>query len=189
MRICLALAFSMLVVGATSSIGCSDPVPLIPRGAWSLTFQDTGSECTVAGHNAAVGQVEADGELELKANGTDDAEVSCEVKTAGGGYAVSGKVRFKGQYLSLNVAEVKKDATFEEPATGHVEFQTGQTAKIYRSDECIIYFVDDQLVDKGKVWGSFQCAAVQGPNDSICAVQQGYFAFENCVGSETEEGA
>jgi hypothetical protein len=182
---CLVLALPILAGAALC--GCEDPVPLIPRGAWSIQFQNTGAACDIQTHPAAVGTVESEGKLELKADASDGAEVSCEVKAAGGGYAVSGKVQFKGQYLSINVGELKKDATFEAPATGSVEFQTGQTAELYRGSGCIVYLTENQIVDKGKVWGSFQCELVTGPGDSECAIQQGYFAFENCVGSSTGE--
>lgn len=183
----LAFALPIVVVAAAfTGIGCSDPVPLIPRGAWSLTFQSPSSDCDVIGHNANAGTVEAKGKLELKADGSDGAEVACEVQASGGGYSVQGTVRSGGTYFDIDIGELKKAATFEEPSTGRIEFQTGTTVEIYRSDECIVYFVEKQLVDKGKVWASFQCASVTSGN-SECAVQQGYFAFENCIGTSTGE--
>lgn len=180
-----AMAFPLVVVAAAFSGACSDPVPLIPRGAWSLTFASTTAACEVSAHPAAVGKVAADGELELKADGSDEADVSCEVKASGGGFDVSGKVRFKGQYLSLQIPELKKGATADEPGVGEMEFVTGKTVEIYRGD-CNFYFVEDQLVDSGKVWATFQCPEVVA-GESQCGVQVGYIAFENCIGTSTEE--
>lgn len=180
-----ALAFPLLVVAVGFSGACSDPVPLIPRGAWSLTFQAPSAKCQVQGHNANVGTVGPSGDLELKADGSDKAVVTCEVKPSGGGYSVSGKVRVPGQSLTVDIPLLKKDQSFDDPATGDVDFLTGQTGDLY-SGECIFYFVKDQLIDKGKVWASFQCPEVVN-GDSVCAVQQGYIAFENCIGTATEE--
>lgn len=173
--------------GAVVFPGCGEEVPIIPRGAWYIEFQDSGSKCEVAYHKANVGTVGSKGELELKANGSDSADVACSVKASGGGYAVSGEVTYKGQYLSVEVANLKKDQTFEDPAKGRIELQTGTTAEAYSSSDCIVYFVDDQLVDKGKVWASFQCPEIVGPNASTCEIVQGYFAFELCDGTQTEE--
>jgi len=180
-----AMAFPLVVLAAAFSGACSDPVPLIPRGAWSLTFESSTAQCDVSAHPAAVGTVAAKGELDLKADGSDEADVSCEVKASGGGFDVSGKVRFKGQYLSLKIPELRKDATSDEPSVGEVEFVTGKTVEIYRGD-CNFYFVEDQLVDAGKVWGTFQCSEVLA-GESSCGVQVGYFAFENCIGTSTDE--
>ncbi len=184
----LALGFGSVVAGAAVVFpGCGEEVPIIPRGAWYIEFQDSGSKCEVAYHKANVGTVGSQGELELKANGSDSADVACSVKAAGGGYAVTGEVTYKGQYLGVEVANLKKDATFEAPATGRIDLQTGTTAEAYSSSDCIVYFVDDQLVDKGKVWASFQCPTIVGPNESTCEIVQGYFAFELCEGTQTEE--
>ena len=182
-------ASACLAIPAIAALGCSDPVPLIPRGAWSLTFQDTGSDCNVSNHPANVGTVGSDGEVEYKSNGTDNAEVECTVEPSGGAFAVSATVRFGGQYLSMNVPKLKSSATLEEPSTGSLEFATGKSVSIYGSDECIFYFVKDngQEISEGRVWGSFQCPAVSGEQGDVCAVQQGYFAFENCIGAATEE--
>jgi hypothetical protein len=184
----LVLAIPCLAAAALGSGACSDPVPLIPRGAWALTFQDPGADCNVATHNAAVGVVGSSGEIEYKSDGTDDAEVECTVEASGGAFSFSGRVRYKGQYLSISSDSLKGSATQDDPSTGSVQLQTVQSTDIYGSDECIFYFNGNgQTIEAGRVWGSFQCPAVVGGAGDTCVVQQGYFAFENCVGSAEEE--
>ena len=56
------------------------------------------------------------------------------------------------------------------------------------SSDCIVYFNDNgQSVESGRVWGSFQCPTIEGGAGDTCAIQQGFFAFENCIGGDTEE--
>lgn len=184
----LALALPCVAAAALFTGACSDPVPLIPRGAWYVAFQDPGAECNVANHQGQVGVVGSDGEIEYKADGTDDAEVECTVEPSGGAFAVTGRVRFKGQFFSISVGSLKADATLEEPSTGRVELQTVQSTDVYRSSECIVYLNGNgQTVESGRVWASFQCPAISGGAGDTCAIQQGFFAFENCIGGDTEE--
>lgn len=184
----LALALPCIAAAALVSGACSDPVPLIPRGAWFLVFQDTGVDCNVATHEGKVGEVGSSGEIEYKSDGTDEAEVECTVEPSGGAFAVSGRVSFKGQYFSVAVGSLKADATLDAPSTGTVELQTVTSTDVYQSSECIVYFNDNgQTVESGRVWASFQCPSVEGGAGDTCEVQQGFFAFENCIGGETED--
>lgn len=183
-----ALAFPCVAAAALFTGACSDPVPLIPRGAWYVAFQDPGAECNVANHQGQVGVVGSDGEIEYKADGTDDAEVECTVEPSGGAFAVSGRVRYKGQFFSISVESLKADATLDAPSTGSIELQTVQSTDVYRGSDCIVYFNDSgQTVESGRVWGSFQCPAISGGAGDTCSIQQGFFAFENCIGGDTEE--
>jgi len=186
------LASFCLAAAALASGACSEPVPLIPEGAWAVTFRDPGADCNVATHNSGVPAETAvgdSGEPELVVNGTEEAEVECEVSPSGGSFTFSGRVRYKGQYLSIRSSDLKAAATLDEPSTGTVEFQTVKTSAIYSSDACNLYFLPDsgQGIEAGNVWGSFQCPSVGGAAGDVCEVQQGYFAFENCLGSQTEE--
>ena len=184
----LALAVPCIAAAALFSGACSDPVPLIPRGAWFLVFQDTGAACNVETHNGEVGTVGAEGEIEYKTDGTDEAEVDCTVEPSGGAFAVNGRVRYKGQFFSIAVNSLKADATLDAPSTGTVQAQTVKSTDVYQSNECIVYFNDNgQSIESGRVWGSFQCPSVAGGAGDTCEIQQGYFAFENCVGGETED--
>lgn len=186
-----ALAFPCIAAAALGSGACSDPVPLIPRGAWAITFQDPGADCNVTGHNAAVPveeSVSSSGEIEYVADGTEEADVECTVEPSGGSFSFRGRLRYKGQYLSLTSSDLSATATLDEPSTGSIELQTVQSTRIYRSSECIFYFNDNgQTIESGRVWGSFQCPAITGGAGDVCAVQQGFFAFENCIGGSTEE--
>ncbi len=185
----LVLALPCLVALPLASGACSDPVPLIPRGAWAVTFQDPGGDCNVTGHNSSVGTVEAEGDIEYRTDGTEGAEIECTVEPSGGSFNFKGSVSYKGQYLSITADGLKAGATIDDPSAASVEFQTVQSTDIYRGSGCQIYFNENgQAVEEGKIWATFACTDIVGSQGDTCRLQLGYIAFENCVGAATEDG-
>lgn len=185
----LVLALPCLAALVLASGACSDPVPLIPQGAWAITFQDPGGTCNVTGHNANVGTVGSEGDIEYKTDGTDGAEIECTVEPSGGSFNFSGRVSFKGQYLSISASGLKAGATVDDPSSATLEFQTVQSSDIYRGSSCEIYFNENgQAVEEGKIWATFRCTEIVGNQGDTCSLQTSFVAFDNCVGAATEDG-
>jgi hypothetical protein len=179
LRLGIVFAFSLVAAGTSIAI---------PRGGYEVTYHDVPESDCGAEIDSGVGRVgstNADA-LALQADGSGDAEVSCNVKASGDGFAVSGFLRYSGQYLRVVIPELRTDATREAPSPGRIELQTQFTGDAQRSDDCIFYFVGDQLVDDGKVWATFECPAIPVA-DEDCAVHTVAFAWELCAGSANDD--
>ncbi len=169
---------------APFAAGCSDPPPLIPRGAWYVAFTDPPT-CGPGAENALVGIVTADARNELLDDGVDGTNVSCSVIDNGGSFGLQLSQSAKSKTLTISVGKLSPDATEDNPSKGTVVFFTPQTADSFTSSDCDFYFIDGtgQGVKSGEVWAAFKCAEIASGIDNICSIDIGYFAFENC---ETE---
>lgn len=171
---------TLVIVAAASfgAAGCSDPVPPIPEGGWSVAFQNPGGgDCNVNSHNEAVGTVTADQKSALIQDGT-DASVSCNVSAS----SVSGSVFQNVKNLDIQVSSISSDATVDNPATGLVSFTSPTTVNSFVSSAdapCIFYFGEGQGIQDGEVWLTFSCPDMVSEGQS-CRIQQGYAAFKNC---------
>ncbi len=178
----LAALSALVFINLTS---CSDTPPPTPRGGWGLSFQDTGAECLISSHNAAVGSVSPNKTDKLMSDLEDGASVVCSV-TGAGPFKVDAKASYKTSRLQIIINSIPADATEANPATGGVIFSSANTQGIvYGADAnepCVFYFQPgtSQAVSAGKIWVSFQCPKIVA-GMSMCAVAQGYAYFENCI--------
>lgn len=171
-------------VGLALLCGCSDPVPPTPRGAFTVSFVDTGVDCQHAGHNTQVGQVGPDNKDKVVVDGTENAEIDCEVHDAGGGkFNVSGSASQADKSINIIVNGITAGATEMAPAKGGISYVSANTVDAYLTSQdnlCDFYFVPPrQGIAAGRVWLAFKCPHIEAEG-SVCAIQQGYAIFENC---------
>ncbi len=172
-----------ICVGLALLSGCSDPVPPTPRGAWTVSFVDTGIDCQHGGHNAKVGDVGPSTKNAVVVDGTEGANVNCSVRAAGKGFAVDASLQQSDKYLTMLISEISASATETAPAKGGVGYSSANTVDTYtttETDKCDYYFVPSaQGVAAGRIWVSFKCPTLYAEG-STCAITQGYAIFENC---------
>lgn len=186
-RTVLAAAGAATVLAAAAA-GCSEPAPLIPRGAWSIVFIDTGLDCQIAGHNRMLGEVTADKRQTLVEDGTEGdngiTTTICSVVDNDGSYTFNASEYLSGTPLSLTlfVPELTAGATKDAPAKGTVSYLSQDTATTFSSMDCNFYFLSGtgQGVEAGNVWLTFECPSIATAQDNVCQIQVGYAAFEQC---------
>lgn len=174
----------LVPVGLAALVGCSDPVPPTPRGAWTVSFIDPGIDCQHMGHNTQVGDVTSNQKKAVVVDGTAGADISCAVRAAGSGFNVELKAFEKDKGLIVSVDGITAAATEEAPAPGILSYVSGTTVDAYNSsseDPCNFYFIPNsgQNIAVGEVWFAFKCPAIVA-DQSTCEIQQGYALFENC---------
>ena len=182
----LAVLSALLLAGP----GCSDDVPPTPKGAFSVSFQDTGTECAVKSHNMTVGSVTDTSKQTLLSDGQENAEVKCKV-TGSGPFAVSGSILQAGKFLDVTVGSLASGTKLEGPATGSVGYAGGvETSNTYSSKAdtpCNFYFTTGQQgVAAGRVWMAFDCPKIVS-GQSTCELVTSYVIFENCDKGDAEE--
>ncbi len=187
----IAAALGLTALLASAFAGCSTPLPIIPKGAWSVSFiQPDAINCQIANHNLAIGEVTADTRTKLVEDGEELAagdtnsviDVSCSVIAEGDTFAFEASESGLGSFLSLSVPELSKSATKEKPSKGIVIYQSQQTANSFSQSDCDFYFLPKtgQGVSEGTVYLTFFCGAIAAQGDNICKIDPGYAAFEKC---------
>lgn len=172
-----------LGVGLVLLSGCSDPVPPTPRGAWTVSFADTGIECQHGGHNAKVGDVGPSTKNAVVVDGTEGANVDCRVSPKGSGFFVDASLQQSDKFLTILIDGISTAATETAPVKGGIGYSSANTVDTYTTttmDKCDYYFVPSaQGIAAGRVWVSFKCPRLEAEG-SFCSIQQGYAIFENC---------
>lgn len=195
----LFLAAASLGLTATLALafaGCSDPAPIIPRGAWAVSWIKP-ANCKIFDHNSAIGEVDADSRTKLFEDGellaTDDSasgvDVSCAVIATDSGFQVEGYESARELLLNILVNDLPADATKDKPAKGTVAYKSADTANIFNSANCNFYFIPGtgQGVKDGQVFLTFECDDIAYESDNICTIKPGYVALENCRSKGDEE--
>lgn len=187
----LAAAIGFAALVAPAFAGCGSPAPIIPKGAWSVSFiQPDAINCQIANHNLAIGEVTSDTRTKLVEDGeelqTGDpnsvVDVSCSVIANGSTFAFDASESGNGAFLSLSVPELSAKATKDSPSKGIVIYQSMQTANSFSQSDCDFYFVPKtgQGVSEGQVFLTFFCGAIAASGDNVCKIDPGYAAFEKC---------
>jgi hypothetical protein len=173
-------------VGLLLFASCSDPVPPTPRGAFSVSFVDTGIECAHAGHNTVIGMVGPKNKEVVVVDGTSSTIIDCEVTPVTGGFKVYASATQKDKALTIVLNNIPASATEEAPAKGGISYVSAKTVDSYLNSTdtpCDFYFVPttppNQGIAAGRVWLSFKCPKIEAEG-STCAISQGYAIFENC---------
>jgi hypothetical protein len=183
------IALALLVPPAlfVQGVGCSDPVPAIPRGAYVVSLSDFPAiDCEIVGHNGEVGDVADSTKNKLYNDAEEGAQVSCEV-SGEGNFRVTGSIFLNGNYLEIVVPGIAAGTGTAAPAIGSVAYASLETGgQAYSSDQCQFWFANEQQgVAAGKFWAGFKCDTVVSEM-STCKISQGYVIFENC-GTGVEE--
>jgi hypothetical protein len=170
-------------VGFLLFASCSDPVPPTPRGAFSVSFVDSGVQCSHAGHNTVIGMVGPSNKEVVVVDGTNDAIIDCTVKPGTNGFTVEASATQKDKALTIIIDSIADTATEQAPGKGNIAYVSAKTVDSYLNSTgspCEFYFIKPaQGVAPGRVWVSFKCPQIEAEG-SVCAISQGYAIFENC---------
>lgn len=185
MRFALA-AFAAAALATLA--GCSNPIPVSPRGAFYLqTSQPPG--CSIFGNHVGVGDLSTTTVKERLLDGTNCkngvcASVDCTVagtKT----FSVDGFIAdpaISGAYFEVHIPAITSDATEDSPAKGTGKFSAEWTAYSSFQGECDFFLTGEEAVATGKAWMSFTCDSLAySDGHSSCPVTVGYAVFENCL--------
>lgn len=170
---------------STTVIACDDPPPPTQTGAFFVQFTDTGIDCNVANHQQTLGSVGETGKPELVADGSNDASVTCTVKSGGGGFVVSTELD-GAAVLQIDIGKLSEENTAMNPALGQVKYASSETGgnpfSTPQGGECSFWIDTEkgQYIKAGEAWFSFDCATVIKGSES-CSVS-GYVALKNCTG-------
>lgn len=178
----LAAASGLTAALAALFAGCSEPPPLIPKGAWSVVFTaPLGSSCKHGpGENQMIGDVTGNSRTKLIEDGVDDTLVSCSVIQEESSFRVETVQSADSRTLTL-AFNITANATKENPAKGTVSYATPFTGTTFTSTECNFYFLNTgQGVQAGQVWVTFECPELAAAQDDICAIDIAYAAYEQC---------
>jgi hypothetical protein len=170
-------------------IGCEDPPPPTPAGAFDVTLQDSGQSCGLATHSVALGVVGESGDPDLISNGADSVAVSCTVEAASGGFHVEANLKQTAN-VQINVPVISADNVADSPAEGTMNYISAETGgQLYSSQTpCQFWIVPDaQFVRAGEAWLTFSCDEIENEGD-VCKIAESHVAIRNCVGAVNEDG-
>jgi hypothetical protein len=180
-----------LMAVALLAAGCSDNPPPPPQAAWSISFVDVapvGENCSTAGHNKMVGDVNDRERRTLIVDSVGGADIRCTV-TGSSSFRVSDTVAlFEAKSLSISIASITKNAREMSPVPGSILYSSevtgGDGFQPPGDSPCNFYFTEGtpQGVGAGKIWVSFKCPELIGDGATqTCQISQGYAIFENCA--------
>lgn len=179
---------SSIVVLASLALGCEEPVPPTPQGAFVVNFQQTPG-CPHKSHQSVMGSISATERTTLLVDGIKNADITCTVKGADlGPFSVDASIVFEGtEQLYVNVAKIDSKATEAMPAQGNVAFSSFITGEPFSSNQPCNFFIapagpsgKGQGVAPGTAWLSFSCPSLVESNNT-CALAESYFIVENCT--------
>ncbi len=185
----IAAAVCLTAGLATAFTGCGTPVPIIPEGAWAVSFvQPSALDCLVSNENTNIGNISPDQVSDLIEDGGtmpngEVVSVSCSVIDNGGTFTVQASESGAGLILSIAINELSPSATKDKPSKGVVLYQSIHTANSFSQEDCNFYFLDKtkQSVSEGAVFLTFECDKIAVGADNICKISPGYAAFEKCA--------
>jgi hypothetical protein len=178
----------LLAASASLAIGCSDAVPPAAEGAYSAAFVQSGSMCSIATHQDAVGAADAEN-YGLVKDGTPLTDVTCIVLDDGGSFYAEGFISDQDGARSLKfaVGGLTQGATEDDPALGSVAFRSKATLKTFSSpvNTCRFWFIPGsrQQVAAGRLWVTFECDVVESEGRQCRlgdATRKNTVALQNC---------
>lgn len=171
-------------------VGCEDPPPPTPAGAFALTLQDSpAADCNLATHDAGMGLVGKSGDPDLISDGAAGALVTCSVKGSST-FNIEADLENNGPILQVTVNGIS--ASNDSAANGvdgfisYVSTDTG--GDLYTSSACKFWIEPNnaQYAKAGEAWLSFTCDAVTNEANT-CKLINGYVAIKKCDGAVNEE--
>lgn len=172
-------------------VGCEDPPPPTPAGAFALQLKDSGQTCNLATHNAGIGVVGQEGDPDLISDGAGSASIECDVSSTAGGFKLTTTMS-DGAAIQVTVAVISPSENIDEAsgADGSISYASSDTGGDYYasgSTPCKFWVnPDSQSIKAGAAWVSFTCESVSNEGDS-CAVDNGFLDVKNCSGASEEE--
>jgi len=112
-------------------------------------------------------------------DGQYNAQVTCTVSSAAGGFDIDGRVQQGDRWLSVQAQVVSPGgAGYEGLGTiTHYDPTTGEL----RGSDCTVTVGPQQDIAESRVWGSFTCSSVSTPDSgAVSCAASGSFVFENC---------
>ena len=175
---------------AVTTIGCSDSPPTPAQGASHVVLQfNSTTACPVSGTNSwsiprgsltnstTVGSQIVDG--------SGGSSVSCTVRAAGGGFAVSGALAAGSFSFSVSAGSLSPGSSgnaFE--GTANISQYAGDILMTMKGTDCRITVSQTQgaQIGPGKIWADFDCPTFNPTSASSggCAAN-GTFVFGNCA--------
>jgi hypothetical protein len=185
----LAFLSCSILVLATFALGCEEPVPPTPQGAFLVNFNDLGTECPHKNHQSVMGVITDVNRTTVAVDGIKGADVTCKVSGADlGPFSVTADMSFEGtEVLSLSINQIDSKATDVAPAKGSVGFSSAVTGgDFFGSSEPCDFYIEPagpsgigEGVKPGSAWLSFKCPAMVESNNT-CALTESYVLIENC---------
>jgi len=178
-----------IFVLATFALGCEEPIPPTPQGAFAVNFTDTGVDCPHKSHQSAMGIITATDRKEIAVDGVKEAEIDCTVSGAAlGPFEISALMRFTGtEVLSVTVPSIDAKATEAAPAKGSVSFKSSITGDVFGSSDPCDFYIEPagptgagEGVKPGAAWLSFKCPTMV-ESMSTCGLSESYVIIENCT--------
>ncbi len=174
---------------ASFALGCEEPVPPIPQGAFLVNFVDTGADCPHKNHQSLLGDVNATERKSFLLDGAPGASVDCTVSGAAlGPFSIEANLGFEGtEALTISVDQIDAKATEAAPAKGSVGFSSSVTGNFFGAGEPCDFYIepagpsgDGQGVKPGEAWLSFKCPSMVN-SMYTCALNESYVLIENCA--------
>jgi hypothetical protein len=175
---------------ATFAIGCDEPLPPTPNGAFLVNFFDTGAECPHKSHQGILGVISQTARTTVAVDGIKGAEVGCSVKgPATGPFSIAGDFTFNGtEILTISINAIDGKATEAAPAKGSVGFASAITGgNFFGSNEPCDFYIEaagtsgvGEGVKPGSAWLSFKCPSMVESNN-VCSLNESYVLMENCT--------
>ncbi len=174
-----------ILVLATFALGCDEPVPPTPQGAFQVNFVDPGVDCPHMSHKSTMGTVSQTERTTVLVDGVKEASVACLVSGSGlGPFKLDASLSFEGtEKLQFNVAAIDSKATEAAPAKGNVGFSSLITGKSFSSDQPCDFYIESgggEAVKPGAAWLSFKCPSLV-ESISTCSLGESYVLIENCT--------
>ena len=177
--------------GVILAVGCEDPPPPTPAGAFALTLQDSpAADCNLSTHDSSMGLVGKSGEPDLISDGAKGAVVTCSVKANAKKFDISADLENNGPILQITVNGISTSndsaANAIEGFASYVSTDTG--GDLYSSPACKFWIEpnDAQYAKAGEAWLSFSCDAVTNAA-ATCKIINGFVALKKCDGAVNED--
>jgi hypothetical protein len=173
-----------IVVLGTFALGCDEPLPPTPQGAFLVNFVDPGIDCPHMSHKSVMGTVSQTARTTVAVDGVQGAEVACSVIGPDlGSVKIDATLKIGGtEILTFNVASIDSKATEAMPAKGYVGFSSVTTGDFFSSDQPCDFYIEPggEAVKPGAAWVSFKCPSMV-ESTNICALAESYVLIENCA--------
>lgn len=185
--------WSFLVAPLLAAIGCSDPVPLPPKGNLTLSLQVPagGGSCPVPGRTYEIGAPNAPSTQDpgdRVVDGQKGSAIKCSVHG-------KGPFTFSGSLRGISSDENRSPVTIsftdgqiaadKSGGTVTVGVNTPDLGGFFQSEPgaCKLTIVNQQI-KPGSIWTSVSCPLVTQPPANSCTVGMSTVViFENCDGS------
>lgn len=174
---------------ATFALGCDEPVPPTPQGAFLVNFLDTGAECPHKSHQSTLGVINQTDRTTVAIDAVKGAEVACTVSgNTLGPFTIKANLEFEGtETLTVSIDQIDSKATDAAPAKGTVGFASSVTGgDFFGSNEPCDFYIEaagpsgiGEGVKPGSAWLSFKCPSMVQSTDT-CSLNESYVLIENC---------